>query len=371
MTLEPSRPAGFRLGAAGCMCLLLLLVSTLCLRSRPESEGDATESTPSGTATGDSLRTRPQEAAGNAATPTGGVLVSDAVRETVAPATQVGVGAETSAEMKARGQEADGKESGATTNPTSGNGNGIAGTSPAAGAVMEVSAAGDTSKVLSSQEEGMLAGETSAEPVPDDHEASVALSIVQPDRGGEKSAPEMVPEKMRQSPVKGEPRGASVPSPGNGSAQDPNGKQYCRLSVAPVSPDLNVGQNVTVELLADTPVGAVDVPLRLTYDSTLLQFLDASSGDFLKQDGGNVVFLANGHSRPGEVSIGIGRTDRSRGIKGKGTLCRVRFVGLAPGIASIRIQDAMAWTDRGDRLPVLFESAEVVIRPKEPLHPGD
>jgi len=134
------------------------------------------------------------------------------------------------------------------------------------------------------------------------------------------------------------------------------------LSVA-VGPEIvSVGDSVTVEIVAASSAGVVDAPLHLGYDPGRLRFLEATEGDYMKKDGGGTVFMVNGRSRPGDVAIGIGRKDRSRGVVGSGTLCRVRFEVLAPGTARLAIGPAMAWTIDGSLLPVTTNAAEIQVR---------
>ena len=117
-----------------------------------------------------------------------------------------------------------------------------------------------------------------------------------------------------------------------------------------------------IEIVATSSARIVDAPLHVAYDSEVLRFLDASAGGFLSLDGGQLVFLANGHTRPGDVAIGIGRTNRTLGLEGTGTLCRLRFVALAAGATTIGISRAMAWTDTGRLLPVRLASLELHLR---------
>ena len=127
-------------------------------------------------------------------------------------------------------------------------------------------------------------------------------------------------------------------------------------------PEVNVGEILIAEVIAASPVRVVDAPFTLEYNPSLLRFLDASQGEFLTQSGGSVVFLANGEARPGQVNIGIGRSDRSRGVAGEGTLCRVRFMALATGAASLQIRQAMAWGERGAVIRVESNSVVVAVR---------
>lgn len=138
------------------------------------------------------------------------------------------------------------------------------------------------------------------------------------------------------------------------------------LSIAVAPRTARVTDQVIVEITAASTTGVVDAPLHLAYDPARLRFVDASEGDYMNRDGVTTVFLANGRSRPGDVVIGVGRTDRSRGALGSGTLCRVRFEALAAGTATVSIGAVMAWAVDGSLLPVTTGAAEIEISPPDP-----
>jgi len=129
--------------------------------------------------------------------------------------------------------------------------------------------------------------------------------------------------------------------------------------VDPAAP--GVGSTVAVAVLAASAARVVDAPLHLLYDPARLRFAGASEGDYLNRDGSGTVFLVNGVSRPGDVVIGIGRSNRSRGTAGSGTLCRVRFEVLAPGPTRISIGNAMAWEDDGALIAVSGGSVDLSV----------
>jgi len=158
------------------------------------------------------------------------------------------------------------------------------------------------------------------------------------------------------------PPAAPTPSP----APSPPGRgspASLTLSVVVPTQAPRIGESVTFEIAASATGGVVDAPLHLVYDPAQLRFLDASEGDYMKQDGVATVFLVNGQSRPGDVVIGVGRTDRSRGAVGSGTLCRVRFEVRSAGTARLAIGSAMAWAADGSLLPVTSSAAEIQIPP--------
>ena len=147
-----------------------------------------------------------------------------------------------------------------------------------------------------------------------------------------------------------------APAPTGGSSA---GGVVLSVVMRPGTP--SVGDEVTVEIGAASSTGVVDAPLHLLYDPALLRFVAATEGDFMNRDGASTVFLVNGQSRPGDVVIGIGRTDRSHGAGGRGTLCFVRFKVLASGAARVAIGTAMAWGVDGALLPVSTEAAEIQV----------
>ena len=157
-------------------------------------------------------------------------------------------------------------------------------------------------------------------------------------------------------PQGGEATTVPVPAPAGGSS---GGGLALSVVMRPGTP--RVGDEVTVEIGAATSTGVVDAPLHLLYDPARLRFVAATEGDFMNRDGASTVFLVNGQSRPGDVVIGIGRTDRSHGSGGHGTLCLVRFKVLASGATTVAIGSAMAWGADGLLLPVSTGAAEVQV----------
>ncbi len=157
-------------------------------------------------------------------------------------------------------------------------------------------------------------------------------------------------------PQGGAAKAVPAPSPAGGSSAG-----GLALSVVIRPETARVGDDLTVEIGAVSTTGVVDAPLHLLYDPARLRFLEASEGDYMRRDGAATVFLVNAEARPGDVVIGIGRTDRSRGAGGRGTLCLVRFVVLAPGAARVAIGSAMAWGADGSLLPVTTGAAEIQV----------
>jgi hypothetical protein len=128
------------------------------------------------------------------------------------------------------------------------------------------------------------------------------------------------------------------------------------------APELAAGGITTVDVMASSTAAVVDAPLHLTYDPTVVEFVDGSPGSFLTQGGSSVVFLADGLSRPGDVAVAAGRVDRQQGASGSGLLCRVRFRALRAGSTPVVVGRAKAWGSRGEALTVVSTGTAVVVR---------
>jgi hypothetical protein len=134
------------------------------------------------------------------------------------------------------------------------------------------------------------------------------------------------------------------------------------LVVLASAPELAAGGITTVDVMASSTAAVVDAPLHLTYDPTVVEFVDGSPGSFLTQGGSSVVFLADGLSRPGDVAVAAGRVDRQQGASGSGLLCRVRFRALRAGSTPVVVGRAKAWGSRGEALTVVSTGTAVVVR---------
>jgi hypothetical protein len=128
-------------------------------------------------------------------------------------------------------------------------------------------------------------------------------------------------------------------------------------SAAEIAP----GAIMTVDVMASSSTAVVDAPLHLTFDPTVVEYVDGAPGDFLTQGGSSVVFFADGRSRPGDVAVAAGRVERERGASGAGLLCRVRFRGVGAGTTPVLVGRAKAWGTKGEELTVATGGTSVVV----------
>jgi hypothetical protein len=119
---------------------------------------------------------------------------------------------------------------------------------------------------------------------------------------------------------------------------------------------------MTVDVMASSNSAVVDAPLHLTFDPSVVEFVDGTPGDFLAQGGSSVVFFADGRTRPGDVAVAAGRVERVQGATGAGLLCRVRFRGTGAGMTPVLVGRAKAWGVHGEELVVSGGGTTAVVR---------
>lgn len=184
---------------------------------------------------------------------------------------------------------------------------------------------------------------------------------------------------MRALPSPPEPK---APSPSGDGATVPSTQQEpvppsvppTRPTVAPAQrgiltlrvtsslTEVAINQTFTAEIVASSDAGVVDAPFHLLFDPAVLEFLDATQGEFLGEDGSSIIFIVNGRARPGDVAIGIGRANREQGASGTGVLARIRFSALAPGETYLRLDRSVAWDAGGNRMEVSTVGVAVAVR---------
>ena len=112
-----------------------------------------------------------------------------------------------------------------------------------------------------------------------------------------------------------------------------------------------VGEQFKIVVNAQAGSKVVDVPLKVVYDTTALEVVDVSEGDFLKGNNTKTVFSSNVDPSGGEISLDISQPDLE-GAAGRGSLAVLTFkVTAANPQAPISISGS-AVNPEGDTVPV-------------------
>ena len=173
------------------------------------------------------------------------------------------------------------------------------------------------------------------------------------------AAPGLAPGATSAVPSpSGKPAAAAGDAP---PGSEPAAPGELQLAVIASAPEIATGAIMTVDVMASSNSAVVDAPLHLTFDPSVVEFVDGTPGDFLAQGGSSVVFFADGRTRPGDVAVAAGRVERVQGATGAGLLCRVRFRGTGAGMTPVLVGRAKAWGVHGEELVVSGGGTNVVV----------
>ncbi len=132
-----------------------------------------------------------------------------------------------------------------------------------------------------------------------------------------------------------------------------------RLALLPAATALVVGDEVTLELVAESETPVSHFPVRLRFDPARLELVRVEAGDFLGGEA-EAVFLADASS-PGEVVLGASRVGEAPGVVGRGVVARLVVRALTPGEAVVGFGRSRARGRDLERLPLVRQPARLVV----------
>lgn len=118
------------------------------------------------------------------------------------------------------------------------------------------------------------------------------------------------------------------------------------VSVSPPSQSVNVGQNATVEIRVDSVTNLYGVDIRLSFDSSKLDAVDAdgNSANGIQIQPGSFLDPAQGfmaqniaNNTTGQVQYVFALMSPAAPVSGSGVLARIVFTGKAAGTAAITL----------------------------------
>jgi general secretion pathway protein D len=123
-----------------------------------------------------------------------------------------------------------------------------------------------------------------------------------------------------------------------------------------------IGQVFTLDVKATSISDLSGAPFVLTYDPIFVEFVSASEGDFLRNDGAATVFGSAVSAATGTVSINLARAPGKTGASGAGTLASLVFRAKQKGPASFGFRNVSFTSSDNRTLSVLPFSAAVEIK---------
>ncbi|HEX7285903.1 MAG TPA: cohesin domain-containing protein [Candidatus Angelobacter sp.] len=130
-----------------------------------------------------------------------------------------------------------------------------------------------------------------------------------------------------QPAVPSNPTGAAAPAPGGPAS----------LRIDPNSLTQQPGSTFTLNVVLAHGQDVATVPIQVTYDAKVLQFVSIVNGDFLAKDGQPVALVHRDDPTAGKLQATAQRPPGSSGVSGDGTVFTMTFTAKAKGTGSVAI----------------------------------
>jgi len=133
------------------------------------------------------------------------------------------------------------------------------------------------------------------------------------------------------------------------------------LQLDPGSTSQTMGGTVTLQVQLTHGVDIASVPIQISYDPRILQFMSVTNGDFLAKDGQNVVLVHRDDASTGKLQVTAQRTPGMQGVTGDGTVFNLVFTAKAKGTGTISISTPGARNSKNQPLDVLGSQTTVTV----------
>jgi general secretion pathway protein D len=103
------------------------------------------------------------------------------------------------------------------------------------------------------------------------------------------------------------------------------------------------------------------IPIQISYDPAVMQFVNVTNGDFLAKDGQNVVLVHRDDPSTGKLQVTAQRPPGAQGVSGDGTVFNLVFTAKTKGTGTISITVPGARNSQNQPLDVLGSQATVTV----------
>jgi len=121
------------------------------------------------------------------------------------------------------------------------------------------------------------------------------------------------------------------------------------------------GSQFTLNLNVSGGQDIASVPLQITYDSKVVQFVSVSNGSFLSKDGQNVALVHRDDPTTGTLQISAQRPPNTPGVSGTGTVFTLVFTAKEKGTGVIAITTPGARNSQNQSLQVTGSQTAVSV----------
>jgi general secretion pathway protein D len=180
--------------------------------------------------------------------------------------------------------------------------------------------------------------------------------------------PAVAPQQQpaQQQPAQQQPAQQQAPqqnpaSPGTPAAQQTLKPGQVELKLEPGALQPQQGSTFSVAIAVSQGQDIAAVPIQVSYDPRVLQFVSVTNGDFLAKDGQNVVLVHRDDASTGKLQITAQRPPGAQGVTGDGTVFNLTFTAKSKGTGTISITVPGARNSKNQPLDVLGSQAVVTV----------
>jgi general secretion pathway protein D len=157
---------------------------------------------------------------------------------------------------------------------------------------------------------------------------------------------------------------SAIPGPGAAAGpaleQEEGPEEAVNLAFQPSQVDVTLGEEFTIDLVVEGVSDLFSAGVQLSFDSSILEYVDSDRGGFLSSDGADATFTA-APSGAGGVATGMSRIGNVGGLAGSGPLGTFTFRAVGEGQTSISISAGTLRGLDGRPMPVQFQTAQVSV----------
>jgi general secretion pathway protein D len=193
--------------------------------------------------------------------------------------------------------------------------------------------------------------------------AAAAPAPQQQPAGGAPVTPARQPAAVPQQQVPGQqppPQQNAAPQ-GTPAPQQALKPGQVGLRLEPGGLQQQVGSSFSMTVVLSQGEDIASVPIQLSYDPKLFQFVKVTNGDFLAKDGQNVALVYRDDAATGRLQITAQRTPGSQGISGDGTVFNLTFTAKAKGTGAISIAVPGARNSKNQPMNVLGSQSTITV----------
>jgi general secretion pathway protein D len=156
--------------------------------------------------------------------------------------------------------------------------------------------------------------------------------------------------------------GALAPSqPATSPATTGTGKNELSLKLDPGNVSPAQGSTFALNVILAHGQDISSIPIQISYDPKMVQFVSVTSGEYLGKDGQQVALAHRDDSSTGRVVISAHRPQGSAGVSGDGVVFNLVFVAKARGSGVVSIATAGAVNSQNQQFTVAGSQAAITV----------